>query len=125
VATAGLDACVKIWNTENGELLKTLEGPGEGLDVRLSLSLSFLPTRPNVSSFNPPSFQWLMWHQRGNVLLAGSGDGTAWMWLASSGTVTAPPLRSLVLPLAISSLVPTTWAVCGGACACACAVVRR
>ncbi len=40
VATAGLDACVKIWNTENGELLKTLEGPGEGLDVRLSLPLS-------------------------------------------------------------------------------------
>jgi WD40 repeat protein len=45
VATAGLDACVKIWNTENGELLKTLEGPGEGLDVRLSLSLSLSRSR--------------------------------------------------------------------------------
>jgi WD40 repeat protein len=57
VATAGLDACVKIWNTENGELLKTLEGPGEGLDVRLSLPLSLSRARalwPNDSSFNPP-----------------------------------------------------------------------
>lgn len=26
-----------------------------------------------------------MWHQRGNVILAGSGDGTVWMWLATTG----------------------------------------
>jgi len=37
VATAGLDASVKIWNTENGQLVNTLEGPGEGLEVHFVL----------------------------------------------------------------------------------------
>ncbi len=29
--------------------------------------------------------EWLTWHSKGNVLLAGSSDGTVWMWLATSG----------------------------------------
>ena len=29
--------------------------------------------------------EWLAWHPRGDVLLAGSDDFTAWMWNASSG----------------------------------------
>ena len=30
--------------------------------------------------------EWLAWHPRGDVLLAGSEDFTAWMWNASLGT---------------------------------------
>ena len=28
---------------------------------------------------------WLQWHPRGNVLLAGSEDFTAWLWHAQTG----------------------------------------
>jgi len=24
--------------------------------------------------------QWLTWHPRGNIVLAGANDGSAWMW---------------------------------------------
>ena len=44
----------------DGRLVQLLEGPGEGLE-------------------------WLTWHPRGDVLLAGSEDFTMWMWLAQSG----------------------------------------
>ena len=27
-------------------------------------------------------FQWLRWHPRGHILLAGSEDSTVWMWNA-------------------------------------------
>ena len=51
---------VKIWGSENGELVQTLEGPSEGIE-------------------------WLDWHPKGNILLAGSEDFTVWMWNATSG----------------------------------------
>eukprot|EP01027_Heterolobosea_sp_BB2_P008699 GEZU01012909.1.p1 GENE.GEZU01012909.1~~GEZU01012909.1.p1 ORF type:complete len:391 (+),score=87.71 GEZU01012909.1:67-1239(+) len=55
IATASLDATIKIWDSATGELSTTVEGPGEGIE-------------------------WIQWHQKGNILLAGSSDGTAWMW---------------------------------------------
>ena len=30
---------------------------------------------------------WIKWHPRGNVLLAGSSDGTCWMWNADDASV--------------------------------------
>ena len=33
----------------------------------------------------PSDVDWLAWHNKGNVLLAGSSDGTVWMWLAATG----------------------------------------
>jgi len=59
-ATSSLDATIKLWKVETGELVSTLEGPSEGID-------------------------WLRWHSKGNVVLGGSGDGSCWMWL-SNGT---------------------------------------
>jgi len=32
------------------------------------------------------SIEWVRWHPKGNVLLAGSDDMTMWMWLALTGT---------------------------------------
>jgi hypothetical protein len=29
--------------------------------------------------------EWAVWHPKGNAVLAGSADGTAWMWLAHNG----------------------------------------
>jgi len=59
VATAGLDGKVMIWDVE-GKQKCQLEGPAEGLE-------------------------FLKWHPRGPVVLAGSEDYSAWMWNASTG----------------------------------------
>ena len=45
----------------DGALQRTLEGPGGGVD-------------------------WLQWHPRGTVLLAGSEDFSAWLWNVSDGS---------------------------------------
>jgi hypothetical protein len=44
----------------DGSLLRSLEGPGEGIE-------------------------WVCWHPKGDVVLAGSEDCSMWMWLAQSG----------------------------------------
>lgn len=44
-----------------GNLLHCLEGPGGGIE-------------------------WMHWHPRGHVLLAGSEDFTAWLWNAADGS---------------------------------------
>ncbi|KAF5825567.1 WD40-repeat-containing domain protein [Dunaliella salina] len=51
---------VKVWEAGSGRLVQTLEGP-EG------------------------AIEWVRWHPKGNVLLAGSDDMTMWMWLALTG----------------------------------------
>jgi WD40 repeat protein len=43
-----------VWDAATGERLHELEGPGD--------------------------VEWMQWHPRGNVLLAGSSDSTVWMW---------------------------------------------
>ena len=48
IATAALDGIVKIWDTAGNEI-STLEGPGSDIE-------------------------WVDWHPRGAVLLAGSTD---------------------------------------------------
>ena len=53
-----MDSAVKIWNVQDsGTLVETLEGPGEDIE-------------------------FMSWHPKGNVLLAGSVDTTCWMWMA-------------------------------------------
>ena len=60
LASGGLDGRAMIWNAATGAAVRTLEGPGGGLE-------------------------WVRWHPKGNVLLAGSEDYTAWMWNADDG----------------------------------------
>lgn len=52
---------MKVWDPSDGRLLQTLEGPGGSVD-------------------------WVKWHPKGNVVLAGSEDFTMWMWLAQTGS---------------------------------------
>eukprot|EP00761_Pharyngomonas_kirbyi_P001469 gb/GECH01001473.1/.p1 GENE.gb/GECH01001473.1/~~gb/GECH01001473.1/.p1 ORF type:complete len:444 (+),score=120.42 gb/GECH01001473.1/:1-1332(+) len=61
VATASLDATVRVWNVADVSLTTVLEGPGEGVD-------------------------WIQWHPKGNVLFAGCGDSSAWLWSIPKGT---------------------------------------
>ena len=54
VATGGYDSCVKIWQArgpKTGTLIATLEGPGQEIE-------------------------WIKWHPKGDVILAGSADGS-------------------------------------------------
>lgn len=60
LATGSLDSSVRVWRVPEGALLQTLEGPSD-------------------------SVEWLTWHPKGDVVLAGSEDFTMWMWLAQSG----------------------------------------
>jgi len=49
-----------VWDAATGAALRCLEGPAEGLE-------------------------WVAWHPRGHVILAGSDDFCAWMWNADTG----------------------------------------
>lgn len=60
LATGGMDGKVMIWEVSSGKRISTLEGPGEAIE-------------------------WLQWHPKGNVVLAGSSDFTTWMWNAANG----------------------------------------
>lgn len=57
--TGAYDGQVKVWDTKTGECKITLEGPED--------------------------IEWAEWHKKGNAVVAGSSDGTVWMWLAHSG----------------------------------------
>ena len=61
LATGAMDGTVRVWNGKDKfKQLHVLDGPSE-------------------------SIEWLTWHPRGDILLAGSSDFTAWMWNGQSG----------------------------------------
>ncbi|KAI8391766.1 quinon protein alcohol dehydrogenase-like superfamily [Radiomyces spectabilis] len=59
VASAGMDGKVRVWKTETGEFCCAVDGPDE--------------------------INWIDWHPKGNILLAGATDSTIWMWAMPSG----------------------------------------
>ncbi|KAJ2867774.1 60S ribosomal subunit assembly or modification protein [Coemansia erecta] len=60
VAAAGMDGKINVYKTTDYSRCATLEGPEE--------------------------VQWIEWHPKGNVLLAGgAGDGSMWMWSLPGG----------------------------------------
>lgn len=59
VATGGLDGIVNVFNVQSGQLSCALSSSSE--------------------------IMWIDWHPRGNVLLAGTEDGTCWMWTIPTG----------------------------------------
>ena len=61
ICCAVLSGKVGIWDTATGQCKHMLEGP-DG------------------------SIEWAQWHPKGDVILAGSDDFTAWLWNAQTGT---------------------------------------
>ncbi|KAJ1947107.1 60S ribosomal subunit assembly or modification protein [Kickxella alabastrina] len=59
VASGGMDGKVNVYTVDNAKRCVTLEGPDE--------------------------IQWINWHPKGNVLLAGSNDASLWMWSLPTG----------------------------------------
>uniref|UniRef100_A0A061QHP1 Ribosome assembly protein SQT1 n=1 Tax=Tetraselmis sp. GSL018 TaxID=582737 RepID=A0A061QHP1_9CHLO len=60
LGTGSMDGTVKVWTSKDGELVQTLEGPGEAIN-------------------------WVDWHPKGEVVLAGSEDYSVWMWNVRTG----------------------------------------
>jgi len=63
LATGAMDGTVRVWNgkdTDTFKQLHVLDGPSE-------------------------SIEWISWHPRGDIILAGSRDFTAWMWNGKTG----------------------------------------
>jgi len=63
VLTGSFDGTVKVWDVSTGALVCQLEGPED--------------------------IEWCEWHSKGNAIVAGSRDGTCWMWLTNN-TVANP-----------------------------------
>ena len=80
IATGGMDGKVRIWrrvgkeNYRTWEFLTELQGPDEVM-VR-----TFFLKKVLDSKINQFFLQFLRWHPKGNVLLAGSNDSTLWLW---------------------------------------------
>lgn len=75
LATASMDGSVRIYcsDPESGiELKGTLEGPGEGVECN-----------------------WIDWHSRGPILIAGYADGSVWMWNAALIATGSDPVMAI------------------------------
>lgn len=75
LATASMDGSVRVYESdpEQGIVLKCkFEGPGEGVECN-----------------------WIDWHSRGPVLIAGFADGSVWMWNVALVGSSRDPLMSI------------------------------
>ena len=58
--SAGYDGMLKIFDAYTGQLLAEFDGPQD--------------------------IEWAQWHTKGNAIIAGSNDGTIWMWVVMDGS---------------------------------------
>ena len=75
LATASMDGLVRVYssNPETGiELKCSFEGPGEDIECN-----------------------WIDWHSRGPILIAGYADGSVWMWNVSLVGTGSDPVMAL------------------------------
>ena len=59
VMTGSYDGSIRVWDVASGEIVVVLEGPED--------------------------IEWATWHSKGNAIVAGSKDGTIWMWMTHNG----------------------------------------
>ena len=106
LASGGMDGRVRVWDAATGLCAQVGARAGGGTgwlawegrsgsggvgccERDAPASCTRLPTPLCCSqTLEGPGEEvlWLSWHPKGHVVLAGSGDFTAWMWLAQSGT---------------------------------------
>ncbi|KAH9812126.1 WD40-repeat-containing domain protein [Melampsora americana] len=106
-ASGGGDDLGYIWDSENGNLIETLNGHLESVSIlKFSENGQFLASASvdgnikiwkslDLVNFNRWSFlidlegseevTWISWHPKGSVLLAGFADGLSTMWSIPSG----------------------------------------
>ena len=89
LATASMDGVVRIYTShpQNGiELKCAFEGPGEGIECN-----------------------WIDWHSRGPIIIAGYADGSVWMWnvmIAGGDAVMAIFAGHVTTPVTSGSFSP-------------------
>ncbi|GAA5910029.1 hypothetical protein JCM6882_008432 [Rhodosporidiobolus microsporus] len=69
-ATGGMDGRVRVWKVRRRSAEEQWEECGWELAVALE---------------GPDEVNWIDWHPKGNVLLAGGADGTVWVWNLPKG----------------------------------------
>ncbi|BGP57761.1 hypothetical protein JCM8202_002413 [Rhodotorula sphaerocarpa] len=90
VATGGMDGRVRIWKARRPSSDVAWEDAGWEFLIGLE---------------GPDEVNWLDWHPKGNVLLAGGADGTVWVWNLPSGT-TMHVLSGHVTPVTCGRFTP-------------------
>jgi angio-associated migratory cell protein len=69
--TGGYDGVINIWSLTHAS---SESEPAQTIQPTLLHKLE-----------GPEDVEWATWHSKGNAVLAGSKDGTIWMWLANTG----------------------------------------
>ncbi|KAG0657835.1 hypothetical protein C6P46_006197 [Rhodotorula mucilaginosa] len=90
VATGGMDGRVRVWKARRPSSDVAWEETGWEFLVGLE---------------GPDEVNWLDWHPKGNVLLAGGADGTVWVWNLPSGQ-TMHVLSGHVAPVTCGRFTP-------------------
>mgnify|MGYP000871616107 CR=1 FL=1 len=77
LATAALDGEIIVWDYNSGQKKLTLDGPTQEISV---YNKTFLYLIDNCFRI-----QFLEWHSKGNVIVAGSLDNSVWLWNGNNG----------------------------------------
>uniref|UniRef100_G1P1P8 Angio-associated migratory cell protein n=1 Tax=Myotis lucifugus TaxID=59463 RepID=G1P1P8_MYOLU len=99
--TGGEDDKAFVWRLSDGELLfECAEGHKDSVtcagfshdstlvatgDMSGLLKVWQVDTKEEVWSFEAGDLEWMEWHPRAPILLAGTADGNTWMWKVPSG----------------------------------------
>ena len=96
VSTGGMDGKVRVWrrvgneNYKTWEFLTELQGPDEVIVRAFPLVLRCTIRETNHCD----RLQWLRWHPKGPVLLAGSNDSTVWLWQRKHMSPPSPNMKT-------------------------------
>ncbi|KAM6152256.1 angio-associated migratory cell protein isoform 2-T2 [Erethizon dorsatum] len=98
--TGGEDDKAFVWRLSDGELLFECAGHKDSVtcagfshdstlvatgDMSGLLKVWQVDTKEEVWSFEAGDLEWMEWHPRAPVLLAGTADGNTWMWKVPNG----------------------------------------
>ncbi|XP_028909392.1 angio-associated migratory cell protein [Ornithorhynchus anatinus] len=98
--TGGEDDKAFVWRLSDGELLFECTGHKDSVtcagfshdstlvatgDMSGLLKVWRVETKEEVWSFEVGDLEWMEWHPRAPILLAGTADGNTWMWKVPSG----------------------------------------